>query len=194
MKKLICLAFVVAVGLPVLAQKPELTSGNLADLKHLKSVGVEVTYEKLLVGAEIAEADFIAARKNNWDTKEPGKGDEWEQYWHKSKGLYEPAFANNFLINSGVSVNPKSPFKMILKVFQIEPGWNGGPMGGPAFILSELWIVDSANPEKIIAVLKLPRYKGNDKTGGDFEMGRRIEQAFATAGKQIGLYFKAKVI
>jgi hypothetical protein len=183
------------LSLSVSAQKVQVVEGNIQVLKGLKTMAVSVTYDSLVVGAEIPEVTFIEARKKQWDEKEAGKGEAWAKYWNDSKvTLYGPTFGYIFAKNAGIKVDQNSPYTLVLKTRQIEPGWNGGPMGGPAFIVADLWIVVSADPSKVIAKFRQQKIKGIDKNGGDFEMGRRIQQAYTNAGKNLGTYFKEKVL
>jgi hypothetical protein len=177
------------------AQEIQLVEGDVQALKGIKSIATRVTYDSLLVGAEFPEATFIETKKKLWDEKEKGKGEAWEKHWSESKvTLYGPTFGYIFAKNSGIKVEKSAPYTLILKTRQIEPGWNGGPMGSRAFIIADLWIVDSSDESKVIAKFKLEKIKGIDKNGGDFEMGRRIQQAYTNAGKSLGVYFKGKIL
>lgn len=193
--KTILVALFFLLNVTVYAQRIRLVEGNIQLLKGMKNISARVTYDSLVVGAEFPESTFVETKRKAWDVKEAGKGDKWVEYWNESKSrLYGPTFAYIFAKNAGIKLDKEAPYTLILRTKQIEPGWNGGPMGGPAFIIGEVWMVDSADESKVIAKFTLQKVKGDDATGGDFEMGRRIQQAYTNAAKHLGTYFKEKVI
>lgn len=59
-------------------------------------------------------------------------------------------------------------------------------MGGPAFILTDLWVVDSTDESKVIA-----RFRGMAVIS---EWARRIQQAYVNPATLLGLYFRIKLL
>jgi hypothetical protein len=193
--KTVLLSILCVFSLCAWAQEITLIEGDPKAMKGLKSIATRITYDGVIIGADIQETAYVNARKAEWDSEQSGKGEQWVNHWNGSKtSLYGPAFSAQFAKNSGVKVENNATYTMILKTKQIEPGWNGGPMGGKAFIVCDLWIVDTSDESKVIAKFNVGKTKGLDKTGGDFEMGRRIQQAYANAGIKIGAYFKKKLL
>ncbi len=73
----------------------------------------------------------------------------------------------------------------------LNPEWNVGD--ARAFIDAEAWIVESANPSKVIAKIGLTRAHGRDAWGGDFETGARLQEAYAKSGKELGGFIKSRI-
>lgn len=195
MRKAAALFAIIHLPMILCAQKIQLMEGSLAKLKGTKTITVQMIFDSLLVGAEIPEQAFIDEKKKLWDEKEAGKGSEWESHWEGSKStLYGPTFSYIFAKNAGLKLAGDAPYIMIVKTQQIEPGWSGGIMGGRSFISAEAWIAEASNPERVVAKLRLPISKSDDFNGGDFEMGRRIQQAYVAAAELLGKYFKDKVL
>lgn len=76
MKKIVALALlIVAIAGQLKAQ--DIVKGDLAFLKGDSSINITFVYDKLTVGNEGKEANYIKKKKAEKDAKEPGKGDEW---------------------------------------------------------------------------------------------------------------------
>lgn len=194
MKKLI-LVFLIAVTPSAFAQKIKLLEGDLSVLKGQTSVKTEFTYDNMFIGGkDESEADYIAEKKVKLDEKEPGRGDKWEKAWKDDrKERFEPQFRELFAKHSGMStVNENAPYTLIFKTTRTEPGFNVGVMRVPAYINGEAWIVDSSNPQKVLAKVSITKAPGRDAWGFDYETGARLQEAYAKAGKEIGGFIKSK--
>jgi hypothetical protein len=192
MNKHFLVALMIILSNTVVAQKIMVIEGDLKLLKGQTSINVEFAYDNMIIGTETPESTFIANKKKAWDEREPGKGEEWEQMWFESRTtLYEPEFRSVFTVQSGLLIDSlNSPYTLIFKTVQSETGWTVGVLGTVASINSVAWIVDSKDRNKVIAKLLLPECKGQDSDGGDFEMGRRLKQAYAFSAKLLGWYIK----
>jgi hypothetical protein len=176
------------------AQKREVIYGSLNGLKAQKSYDITFTYDSMFVGMEIPEKRYLEDKRKAWEEKEPGKGDAFVQQWYDArKKLYEPTFIKSFEKFALVKLNDKNAkYTMILKTYHTEAGWNIGVATHPGEIGGELWIVESADTSKIIAIISLFECLGTDPYGGDFEMTRRIQSAYASAGKWLGEFVRRK--
>jgi hypothetical protein len=172
------------------AQRVKLIEGNLSSLKGITGVKTEFTYENMIVGKDLTEKAYIAEKKENFDKKEPGRGDKWEKAWVADrKDRFEPQFRELFSKHAGIStVDDKSAYTLIFKTTRTEPGWNVGVMRVPAFIDGEAWIVSSSDPSKVIAKISVLKSPGRDAWGMDFETGARLQEAYAKAGKELGQF------
>jgi hypothetical protein len=92
-----------------------------------------------------------------------------------------------------MTTEPNAPYTLILKTTQTEPGWSGGVVGLVASINGEAWIVDLSDKSKVIAKMSFTKFKGKDYDGGDFEMGRRLQQVYMLVGQQFGTLIKSKI-
>ncbi|HTE33251.1 MAG TPA: hypothetical protein VK666_22865 [Chryseolinea sp.] len=194
MKKALVILF---LGLSVAAysQKIKLIEGDLKALKGQTAVKTEFTYDNMSVGKFPKEADYIAQKKKDYNEKEAGKGDKWEEAWVAArKDRYEPQFRELFSKSSDIStVGETSPYTLIFKTVKTEPGYNIGISRSPAFIDAEVWIVDSTSPDKAIAKIQILKAPGMDVIGYDFDSGARIQEAYAKSGKALGTFIKDKI-
>jgi hypothetical protein len=188
--------FVLFLGLSLAsatyAQKIKLAEGDLSVLKDQKGVKTIFSYDNMSVGKFPNEADYIAKKKADYNTKEAGTGDKWEQAWvNDRKERFEPKFRELFSEYAGMStVAEDAPYTLIFKTTKTEPGWNIGISRVPAYIDAEAWIVKSDSPDKAIAKITIAKSPGRDAFGADFETGARLQESYAKAGKELGAFIK----
>src|SRR5436189_1884324 len=109
------------------AQKVKVTSGNPDILKSETSVNVEFTYDNISVGKYKTEKEYVDAKTEEYNKKEPGKGDTWAKSWASDKkGRYEPKFIELFTLNSQMAIKKDAKYTIIVKLISIEPGYNVG--------------------------------------------------------------------
>ncbi|MFM6924904.1 MAG: hypothetical protein ACKOU7_05330 [Ferruginibacter sp.] len=179
------------LGLQANAQKVKNTSGNADILKSESSVNIEFTYDNISVGKYKSEQEYITAKTEEYNKKEPGKGDTWAASWKNDKqSRFEPKFIELFKINSGMSVVTEAKYTLIFKTLSIEPGWNIGISRHNAEIDAEVWIVETANRENKVATFTINNVPGGTAFGYDFDTGLRISEAYANAGKKLAKYLK----
>jgi hypothetical protein len=176
------------------AQKVILQSGKLDALKGEKSLKLEFVYDAS-VGKYAKESEYISAKKEEYNKKEAGKGDKWEEAWNGDKvGRYEPAFRTKLLevlsekgINSiGKDVDAK--YTMIVKTTRIEPGWNIYIQKRFAEIDAEVTIVETANKNNVIAKMELVKMPGRTYGSQDLDTGVRLSEAYEKAAKDLGKF------
>lgn len=187
MKKILFICFLL-VSYTVFAQKVKLVQGSLKPLKGQTTIKTTFTYDNMIVGKEYTEEAYIKRKKEDYDKKEPGRGDKWEQAWHADrKDRFEPQFNELFEKHASMSTNAVDPkYTLIFHTSRTEPGWNVGVMRAAARIDGEVFIVETANPTNIIAKLTVVNAPGRDVTGYDFDTGLRLQEAYAKSGKEIG--------
>jgi hypothetical protein len=192
--KLSLIILMVVFTSTTFAQRIKLIEGELTPLKGISSFQTQFTYDNMMVGKDMSEKEYIADKKGKLDEKEPGRGDKWEKAWvDDRKERFEPQFRELFAKHSGVStVDEKAPYTLIFKTTRTEPGWNVGVMRVPAYIDGEAWIVETANPDKVVAKISILKSPGRDAWGADFETGYRLQEAYAKAGKELGGFIKSK--
>jgi hypothetical protein len=191
MKKII-LPLLLGLATIGFGQKIKVIEGDLGVLKGQKSVNAEFTYDKMSVGKFPDEADYIAKKKEEYDKKEPGRGDKWEAQWIADrKERFEPQFRELFSKYADMStVDANAPYTLIFKTTMTEPGWNIGISRSPAFINAEVWVVDTKSPEKVLSKVSITKSPGRDAMGYDYETGAPIQEAYAKAGKELGAMIK----
>lgn len=174
----------------VAAQKIQVLQGSLTPLADQKTITTEFTYDNMTIGkkGETEEA-YVTEKKQSLNEKEAGKGDTWSKAWVEDrKTRFEPQFVELFSKHAGMVVANSEPntYTLIFKTVRTEPGWNVGVMRASAFIDAEVWIVETANKNKVIAKLSIKNSPGRDGMGYDFDTGYRIQEAYAKAGKELG--------
>ena len=186
--------FLIAIlflGLQANAQKVKNTSGNADILKSETNINIEFNYDNISVGKYKSEQEYITAKTEEYNKKEPGKGDTWAVSWKNDKqSRFEPKFIELFKINSGMSVMTEAKYTLIFKTLSMEPGFNVGVMRKNAEIDGEVWIVETANKSNKLATFTISNVPGGTAFGYDFDTGLRISEAYANAGKKLAKYLK----
>ena len=173
------------------AQKVKTTSGNEDILKTESTISIEFAYDNLSVGKYKNEQDYIKAKTDEYNKKEPGKGDSWASSWANDKdSRFEPKFIELFKISSGMMVSTEAKYTLIFKTISIEPGYNIGISRKNAEIDAEVWIVETANKNNKLATFTISNVPGGTAFGYDFDTGLRISEAYANAGKKLGKSLK----
>lgn len=173
------------------AQRIKTTDGSLDALKNETSINVEFTYDNMSVGKFDKEADYIAKKTAEYNSKEPGRGDRWAKNWVADrKASFEPKFIELFEKNSGMTVDSKAKYTMIFHTTSTEPGYYIYVSKKNAEIDAEVTIVETANRSNKIAVLTVNNAPGRSFSGEDWATGERIAEAYAVSGKRLGKYIK----
>lgn len=196
MKKITRALALFAVSLCLLqvadAQKIKTKEGDPSVLKNEPNVNIEFTYDNISVGKFADEKDYIKKKTDEYNAKDPGRGDIWAKNWIADRqNRYEPKFIDLYLINSKKTISKEAKYTLIFKTKSIEPGYNiaGGMIafGGRknAEIDAELWIVETANRSKTIAVITIENAPGGTWGGYDYDTGTRIAESYAISGKKL---------
>lgn len=179
------------------AQKINILEGDLAPLKSEKNINVEFTYENMGVGKFKTEAEYVNKKVEEYNKKEPGKGDRWAKDWVADRtGNFDRKFNELFEKYSNIIVtgaNKNAKYTLIYKTTFTEPGYNIYITRKNAETDAEVWIVESANPSKVIAKLEVKNAKGRTFGGNDYASGERIAECYADAGKALGKFVKNKI-
>lgn len=191
----IAFVFVVLISANSNAQRIKIIEGDLSALKGQKTLNTDFTYENMKVGKFDKEAEYVSTKKEEYNKKEAGRGDNWAKAWVDDRERrFEPKFNELFAKHSEL-VSPKTDAKytLLLNTSFTEPGFNVGVWRKNAEINGEVWIVETANKNKVIAKISLERALGRTFGGYDFDTGLRISEAYADAGKALGKFIKDKL-
>lgn len=197
MKKTIAGAFVLlasTLSISSQAQRIKLVDGDLTPLASESQINVEFSYDNMKVGKFDNESDYIAKKTEDYNKKEPGRGDNWAKAWVADReSRFEPKFYELFEKSSGITPGkfPSSKYTLVFHTVSTEPGYNVGIMRGNAEINSEIQIVETANKSKVVAKLTMSKALGRTFGGYDFDTGLRISEAYADGGKALGKYIKS---
>lgn len=177
---------------PAAAQSVRLKDGSLDMLKTASRMNVTYDYSEMGVGKFETEAEYIAQKKADYDKKEAGRGDAWEKAWKADrKNRFQPQFEELFNKYGGklsIGDYPSAPYTLIFKTTYTEPGYNVYVSRKNAQINGEVWIVETANPDNVLAKLSVMKSPGRTFGGNDYDTGERIQEAYAAAGKAVGKF------
>lgn len=194
MKSMTRFAAIVAFALFSLtasAQRIKTVEGDLSVLKDESTINVEFVYDGMSVGKYDKEADYIKAKTDEYNKKEPGRGDNWAKSWVTDRASrYEPRFIDEFQDASKMTVKNTAKYTLIFKTTTTEPGYNIVISRKNAEIDAEVTIVETADRSKVIAKLTVKNAPGRIYGGYDYDTGTRIAEAYAVSGKRLGKYIK----
>lgn len=179
------------------AAKVKLKSGKLDALKGVKEMNVKYDYSNMTVTTKNKpETEYIEDKKAEYNKKEAGKGDKWAESWEADRDKrYKVQFKEEFDKQSGITLNENSDAKytIIFHTTHTETGYNIGISRRNAYIDGEATIVETANPDNVIAVITVQDAQGGTFGGYDFDSGTRLQESYAVAGKTIGKFIKKKL-
>lgn len=190
--KLLCFSLSLALlSTALFAQRIKVIEGDRNILKPETSINIEFTFDGLSVGKYKKEEDYIAAKTEDYNKKEPGRGDTWAKRWKDDQGYRFPTdFINLFTKNAGMTNSKDAKYTLIFHTTSIEPGFNIGITRKNAYIDGEVLIVETANKDKVLTKLTIEDARGNAYWGNDYDTGERISESYAKAGKELGKYLK----
>ncbi len=199
-KLFLIIAFSI-VCLEAQAQKVKLKEGALDSWKNDTAYNIVFSYDSMHVGNYKNEADYIIARKEDLNKKDPGAGDTWEVKWKANrKDLYEPQFIELFTAFTGAVVRSDAPYTIIVHTIQMNVGYQvaGGYFLGSsksAYLDAEIKVVKTTDQTKTVAVITIDGAKGsasNTVTGKNSDGSVRISECYANAGKALGKFLRKK--
>jgi hypothetical protein len=189
----VCISLIAGVTISSFGQKANILYGNLKELIGQSEIRIDFIYDSMTVG-NLPEEKYIEQMKARWNKEEAGKGEKWEAYWSEGREKqYEPVFEYFFLKETGLKITDNAPYTLQVKTKLMEPGWNIGIKSLRSSIEGLAIITKSDDPKHPLTVIELPRSRGRDGNGGDFEAVRRIKEAYAEGGKGLGKIIKSKV-
>lgn len=177
------------------AQRVKLIEGDVAALKGQTEINTTFEYEHVKVGKFDDEKDYIAKKKEDYNKKEPGRGDSWEKAWlGDRKDKFEPQFNLLYTDNSdGVKAGdfPNAKYTIVFKTTFVEPGYNIMISRKNASIDGEAWIIETAT-KTVVAKLSVEDCPGRTFGGYDYDTGTRIRESYAVAGKGLAKFIRKK--
>ncbi|HNO98639.1 MAG TPA: hypothetical protein PKM83_02770, partial [Ferruginibacter sp.] len=160
------------------AQRIKTTSGDENILKGETTINIEFVYDGLSVGKYDKEADYIKAKTDEYNKKEPGRGDSWAKSWVSDReSRFEPRFINEFQDATGMTVKKDAKYTLVFKTTSIEPGYNIVISRKNAEIDAVAWIIETGKPDKKLAEFTINNAPGRIYGGYDYDTGTRIQEA-----------------
>jgi hypothetical protein len=199
MKKIFVLIVILALvpGAVLNAQKIKMKTGTLDFLNGQKSLLVKYDYSEMAVGKFPKEEDYIAKKREEYNTKEAGKGDKWAESWVADRAArFEPKFEelfNHYCAEKGLPCSKtaeNAEYEMVVHTFFTEPGYNIGISRQNAYIDADVSFRRIADGEEV-CVIGFDNVPGMLAMGYDFDTGQRISESYAKLGKSLaGLVLK----
>lgn len=194
--RFVILAGILLTTVQLYAQKVKLVEGDLDALKGVNSLNVTYDYNRMAVGKFENESDYIAQKKDEYNKKEAGRGDEWEKAWKADRqNLFAPKFEELFTKYSGIALSQgyNQQYSIVLKTTFTEPGYDIYVSKKNAEIDAIVLIVESKNPAVVVAKISLDNCPGRTYTGNNYDTGVRLQEAYAAAGKALGKFLKKEL-
>jgi hypothetical protein len=196
-KLTLAMAALTLAAAPAIAQKVKLKEGKLDALKGTTEFNVRYDYSGMTVTTKNKpEAEFIETKKKEYNDKEPGKGDTWATSWVADRDKrYAVQFKEEFEKQSDLKIaeNPNAKYTLVFRTTHTETGYNIGISRRDAYIDGEALIVETANPDNVIAKIAVDDCPGRTFGGYDFDTGVRLQEAYAMAGKAVGKFIGKKI-
>lgn len=170
--------------------------GSLDALNGVDKINVEYDYSEMGVGKFATEEEYIKRKKEDYNKKEPGRGEQWESSWKADrKNRFQPEFEELFSRHSGITGGdiPNARYTLVFKTKYTEPGYNVYVSRKNAEISGEAIIVETANRDNVIARMSVLNCPGRTFGGNDYDTGERLQEAYAMAGKVLGKFIKGKL-
>jgi hypothetical protein len=195
---LIIMSLFLGLALTTYAQKTVLKSGSLDALNGVTEFRVEYTYDNMMVG-KYKEADYVAKKVKEYNEKEAGRGDQWQEDWVGDREMkFQPRFQegfNNFCIlavtDLKVDPNSASKYKIVVHTTFTEPGYNIYMSSKNASINAEATFFDEAGTQ--IALVTITNSPGSGIWDLDYDTGVRIQEAYANAGRALAVLILEEV-
>jgi hypothetical protein len=193
MKKLLFLILIIPQF--AYSQSVRLVQGSLQPLQDQTSIIVTFNYDDVRVGkyGELAEADYVQSRKKEYNDKQPGRGDKWERSWYDGRQtVLEPKFKLLLEKYGDIKATSDARYTLIFNTLRLDPGWN---LGIPISVLSfvrddaeidgEIFIVETANPDNLIARIEITKARGH-VGGTETDSNNILSESYARSGKEVG--------
>lgn len=188
--------FIILLGacISTQAQTVDLSKGDLSILKGETTINIEFTYEKMVVGDDGKEADYVKRKRLEMNEKEKGSGEIWAAKWElDKKERFGPKFILGFTKENKMTVSATAKYTLIFNTKALEPGYSVGVAKRNAGIDGTVTIVETANPGKKLIVLLVERPGENMFRGAAFDAGSRIADAYYLTGQKVGKFIAKEV-
>ena len=190
---MLCIGAFLFITGNTFAQK--LKSGEVKVLKGQTTVNLQYDYSNMGVGKFKNADEYVGDRTADMNKKKPGSGDQWAASWVKDReSRFQPMFEKNFnakLSKFGVTAKPndkEAKYTLIIHTIFVEPGYNVGFTRKNAYIDMEVTLVETAAPDKPLALISMPKIQSVNMMGYDYDTGGRIQSCYDRAGDDLGKF------
>lgn len=186
MRKLVLISMCVFGAIVANAQKISYT-GSLTCLKNETAVNYQFTYDNMMVG-KMSEVDYISRETDEAEQKRAGRGEVWRTQWESDKkNVYPEKFKELFAKYGKIKPSDEpQKYTLIVNTDFLEPGFNAIAVRRDAMVNLTVKIVETANPENVVATVTILKVPGSTFWGTDISVADRVGEAYAKAGKDFG--------
>ena len=186
MRKISLIAICFFVTFLANAQKITYT-GSVTCLKNESAINYQFTYENMQVG-KMSEADYISKKTDEAEEKRAGRGEVWRTEWESDKThVYHAKFKELFEKYGKIKPSDEQQkYTLIVNTDFMEPGFNAVAVRRDAMVNLTVKIVETANPENVVATVTILKAPGTTFWGTDISVAERVGEAYAKAGKDFG--------
>lgn len=177
------------------AQRYNIISGNLSNLKGITQYNVVFDYSGVAVQGFESEAAYLKDKVAKRQAVE-GKAEEFERNWFENRNnKYEPKFIESFnkrFENGEITVgrNPEAKYTMTVKTTWIYPGYNAVAAVEPAKISALITITENGNPENQLVAVEFNKTIGLEHRMLEFDQGVWIAGAYEKLARNIAIQLK----
>ena len=176
------------------AQEVDMTKGNLSVLKGETSINFLFTYEKMGVGDFNKEADYIKKRIEEENAKDPPNGDNWAAQWEdQKKSYFGDKFMLGFTKQNKLTYSKDAKYTLIFNTKALEPGYQVGVSKRNAGVDGTVTLIETAKPDKKLAVLYVERAPETKWRGAAFDAKSRIGDAYFMDGQKVGKFIEKNI-
>ena len=176
------------------AQEVDMTKGNLSVLKGETSINFLFTYEKMGVGDFNKEADYIKKRIEEENAKDPPNGDNWAAQWEdQKKSYFGDKFMLGFTKQNKLTYSKEAKYTLIFNTKALEPGYQVGVSKRNAGVDGTVTLIETAKPDKKLAVLYVERAPETKWRGAAFDAKSRIGDAYFMDGQKVGKFIEKNI-
>jgi hypothetical protein len=141
---------------------------------------------------KLTEEEYVSKKMGEYNKKRDGWGDEWKGSWVGDRSSkFEPKFLELFTKYIGdkdLSINNSgSEYEMVINADFIEPGFNVGVARKNSSIDLTCRFIKKADGSEM-AVVIVKDASANNFWGGDFDIGFRVQESFAKAGRELAKF------
>jgi hypothetical protein len=194
MKKLFVLLLMIGTAWSTGLHAQVIVAGDLKFLKGASGVNVIFDYKDLTFGRDGSEDNFVKRKKDEYNTKEAGSGDAWEEKWNADKEkIYKPRFIDLLFkyANWQLNEDAREKYTLVVSTKYIETGYNIKITQGAARLDLEFTFYDAGDTDRKNALCRIML---EDVRGGkgQSDTGARIGETYGRAGKELGMMIKKK--
>jgi len=194
MKKSIVLLFLFFISV-VSAQRFDVLSGKVSNLKGISAYNVTFDYTNQKVQGFETEEDYLAEKRDKRIGVE-GESEKFRKDWFEDReNKYEPKFIEYFnkRFEKGeikCGKNSDLQYTMNIKTTWIYPGYSVVAGAQPAKISAIITVVETANPKNILVEMEFDKSIGLEQGQFEFDQGYRIARAYEKLAKNMVMQLK----